>query len=359
MGRQFLRNPIWWTTGSFKHFPFGFVSRTFCLLFLLVSIEGCSGSGSDPDTPPPAPGNGGLVTVGDVTDRSVSIAWTRAKDDRIPPQFLEYCVSYGSSAAASVKTSQCALDVDSMTIVGLDKASSYDFEVTVKDRAGNTASYHRATATTLRILPLSFFVNSISNDFGLMPSVADLDGDGWLETLGTKNDGRGNLVAISPADIGLQTLLSPGRVHRDARLVDLNGDGKLDVVANTYSDIDNLDSFARLYFNRGDGTFVERTDFAALAIRGYGETILTADFNNDGYLDLFLPFYSQDSPSEHSYLLINNGDGTFVDIATQLGLHCEINLLSAGWRARRRWTSISTDGLTSTSLAICSSTTAT
>ncbi len=55
-------------------------------------------------------------------------------------------------------------------------------------------------------------------------------------------------------------------------------------------------------------------------IRGYGETILAADFNNDGAIDLFIPFYSHNSPSEHSYLLVNDGSGHFADVADAAGV---------------------------------------
>ena len=68
------------------------------------------------------------------------------------------------------------------------------------------------------------------------------------------------------------------------------------------------------------GSFVEDPAFAALDIRGFGETILAADFNNDGAVDLFIPFYSHNDPREHSYLLINDGTGHFTDIADKAGV---------------------------------------
>ena len=94
----------------------------------------------------------------------------------------------------------------------------------------------------------------------------------------------------------------------------------IDLVCNTYSDINNAASFARLFLGDGAGGFVEDPAFAALDIRGYGETILAADFNNDGAVDLFIPFYSHNDPREHSYLLINDGSGHFTDIADAAGV---------------------------------------
>ena len=153
----------------------------------------------------------------------------------------------------------------------------------------------------------------------LPPTVADFDGDGRLELLGGSNNGS-TIVGGDLAAMGLASLFSPNRVNRDCRAADLNGDGILDLVCNTYAHINITESYARLFFGDGHGHFVEDPAFAAMKIRGFGETILAADFNNDGALDLFLPFYSQNDPREHSYLLINDGQGHFTDISDAAGV---------------------------------------
>jgi uncharacterized repeat protein (TIGR01451 family) len=174
-------------------------------------------------------------------------------------------------------------------------------------------------AATSTVAPISFTGETI-NYAGYTPSVADLNGDGWLDVLGTMNNGNNVLVPISADAMGLQNLFSPGRVHRDARVADFNGDGYPDIVANTYSSIGANDSVAMLYFNNGNGTFTEEPQFTQLAIKGYGETIVVADFDNDNDLDIYLPYYSHNSASEHSYLLINDGSGQFIDIADSAGV---------------------------------------
>ena len=154
----------------------------------------------------------------------------------------------------------------------------------------------------------------------LPPAAADYDGDGRDEPLGGRNDGAGAIVGVDLTAAGLASLFSPGRVNRDCRAADFNGDGRIDLVCNTYSDIGNAASFARLYLGDGAGGFVEDPAFAALDIRGFGETILAADFNNDGAIDLFFPYYSQNDAAEHSYLLVNDGSGHFTDIADTAGV---------------------------------------
>jgi hypothetical protein len=154
-----------------------------------------------------------------------------------------------------------------------------------------------------------------------LPTLADVDRDGWLDALGTRNTGAGVMELVAAEGIGLGALFADGRAARDARVADLNGDGLLDLVANTYSAVTDPSSRALLFFGNGDGTFVEDPAFAALDIRGYGETIVVADFDNDGDLDVYIPYYAFNDPeAEHSYLLINDGTGHFTDIADAAGV---------------------------------------
>ncbi len=153
----------------------------------------------------------------------------------------------------------------------------------------------------------------------LPPTVADFDSDGRVEPLGGHNN-AGNIEPMDLGTTGLASIYSPGRTNRDCRVADLNGDRIPDVICNTYSSLSESASYARLFFGLPAGGFAEDAAFAALGIRGYGETIVAADFDNDGDIDLFLPHYSHNSPGEHSYLLRNNGAGVFTDIADAAGV---------------------------------------
>lgn len=187
---------------------------------------------------------------------------------------------------------------------------------------------------------VSFSGTPIAYD-SLMPAVYDYrNADGYVEPFGLQNDGRGNLTRVSMATLGLSSLFTVGRVNRDCRLADFNGDGFSDIICNTYSpaeaytanlptsgesiigpnctdaaDSYSASSVAMLFFNNQNSIFTEDQAFTGKAIRGYGETIVVADFNNDGFLDIFLPYYSHCSANEHSYLLMNDGNGNFTDIA--------------------------------------------
>jgi len=47
---------------------------------------------------------------------------------------------------------------------------------------------------------------------------------------------------------------------------------------------------------------------------------VVADFDNDGDLDIFIPYYTFNSSTEQCYLLINDGKGHFTDIADAAGV---------------------------------------
>ena len=64
-----------------------------------------------------------------------------------------------------------------------------------------------------------------------------------------------------------------------------------------------------LYRNNGDGTFTEVTQRAGVGDEpGKGLGIVTSDFNNDGWVDVF-----QANDTMRNFLFLNNRDGTFRD----------------------------------------------
>jgi hypothetical protein len=75
--------------------------------------------------------------------------------------------------------------------------------------------------------------------------------------------------------------------------------------------------FCSLYHNNGDGTFTEVTEKAGLLKPGgrYALTALAFDYNNDGWPDLFVA-----CDSSPNLLFRNNHDGTFTECAMESGV---------------------------------------
>jgi hypothetical protein len=154
----------------------------------------------------------------------------------------------------------------------------------------------------------------------ILLAVGDADQDGCVEIIGTRNDCAGNLQAMDDDEIGLETLTANGRNYRDARLADFDGDGIPDLVSNSYNPFGPDAPVAQLHRGMPDGRFRLDESFLNLGAKGYGETIVVADFDNDNDLDIYLPYYSYEHPDEKSYLLINDGHGTFRDVADEAGV---------------------------------------
>ena len=81
----------------------------------------------------------------------------------------------------------------------------------------------------------------------------------------------------------------------------------------------------RLFHQQSDGTFSDVTERAGLKGVGYSMGVAAADYDNDGYVDLFVTGYRSDR------LYHNNGDGTFTDVTSKLPKITDGWSTSAGW----------------------------
>jgi hypothetical protein len=87
-----------------------------------------------------------------------------------------------------------------------------------------------------------------------------------------------------------------------------------------------------LYRNNGDGTFTDVTDKAGVAANIYGMAAIAADFDNDGFVDLFVTGYGR------AILYRNRGDGTFEDVTAKAGIKVD------GWSISSAWLDYDRDG---------------
>jgi hypothetical protein len=117
---------------------------------------------------------------------------------------------------------------------------------------------------------------------------------------------------------------------------DFDNDGLLDAMLSSSGPLDQL----RFFHNNGDGTFSERTRQAALTGEVGGLNIVETDYNNDGHPDLLVlrggwwGKYGQYPMS----LLKNNSNGTFDDVTEEAGL------LSAHPTQTTAWADFDNDG---------------
>jgi hypothetical protein len=108
-------------------------------------------------------------------------------------------------------------------------------------------------------------------------------------------------------------------------LLDYNNDGLLDVFLVNGGKLESPERLPanyhrgdpeywnRLYRQNGDGTFTDVTEAAGLSHAGnnYGMGVAVGDYDNDGYEDLYVTGFGQNT------LYHNNRDGTFTDVTRQ------------------------------------------
>src|SRR5258708_4314662 len=99
--------------------------------------------------------------------------------------------------------------------------------------------------------------------------------------------------------------------------VDYDNDGYLDLFVVNSS---RLEGFPKeqptnhLYHNERNGTFKDVTRAAGLLRSGWGQGVCAGDFDNDGFTDLFVTYWG------HDVLYRNTGKGSFQDITAAAGM---------------------------------------
>lgn len=113
------------------------------------------------------------------------------------------------------------------------------------------------------------------------------------------------------AAAGLDSFSMAGGVIVD----DFENNGRLDIVTSSFDACAPL----RYFHNNGDGTFTEQGAKAGFSDQVGGLSLVQADYNNDGCIDILVMRGAWEVPQRRS-LLRNNCDGTFTDVTAASGL---------------------------------------
>ena len=129
---------------------------------------------------------------------------------------------------------------------------------------------------------------------------------------------------IAPG-LGLNTLGRSG----GAVVEDFDRDGDLDIMASA----GDLTHQLRYFRNNGDGTFSDRTREANLTGITGGLSLYHTDYNNDGFPDVLMMrgAWLNERGRYPNSLLRNNGDGTFSDVTEEAGLLSFHPTQTAAW----------------------------
>ena len=192
-----------------------------------------------------------------------------------------------------------------------------------------------------RTVPLSYYHNNGDGTFtswtdraglkdqlgGLNVLHADYDNDGdldlyvlrgaWMRLGGMdrnsllQNDGKGHF-----RDVTLEAGLGkPDYPNLAGAWGDYDNDGDLDLYVGNEILSEKSISPSQLFRNNGDGTFSDVANEAGVVNYGHVRAVNWGDFDNDGDSDLLISNFRNSNR-----LYRNNGDGTFIDVAPELGL---------------------------------------
>ncbi len=121
-------------------------------------------------------------------------------------------------------------------------------------------------------------------------------------------------------------------------VLDYDADGWPDIFVANGAEVLSLQKTGpafhnRLYHNNRDGTFTDVTAAAGVAGEGYSMGVAAADFDNDGWTDLFVAGVGRNT-------LYRNRSGVFEDISARAGV-----LENGGWTIAAGWFDYDNDGL--------------
>lgn len=141
----------------------------------------------------------------------------------------------------------------------------------------------------------------------------DYDNDGYLDLLITNGPqaGQVNFLYHNMGDGTLEpifedTIANFARAYDGATCGDYDNDGDQDVFIATWWNQQN-----QFFPNNGDGTFTHRNGVPPASENSYSEAGTWGDYDNDGFLDLFV---ANSAGASRNFLYRNNGNDTFTKI---------------------------------------------
>lgn len=161
---------------------------------------------------------------------------------------------------------------------------------------------------------------------------ADIDNDGDQDLLITNRNASNRLWMNSGnmqfTDITSSCGISTSSISRSygASFGDYDNDGFIDLyICNYHTDVINIKN--ELYHNNGDGTFTDVTVSSGVG-NGLQQSFQSTwiDIDKDRFLDLYVINDRLDYPNS---FYLNNGDGTFVDMGPVWGADLEIYAMSS------------------------------
>ncbi len=273
-------------------------------------------------------GDYGLVGVTDLNKNIVKVKFNILLDNDFQPgDLLDIEIAGKRPCGNDLPTLALSFDPNasfgSLTGVGLDESTNnwavawgdydndgnVDLFVTNYETTEPNLLYHNngdGTFTKINNGPItSDLASSLAATWGDYDNDGDIDlyvanNIGYTNFL-YRNNGNGSFTKISNDPI----VNDKGYAH-GVSWIDYDNDGFLDMFVSDYFST----KFNQLFHNNGDGTFRKETNAAPVLEANFSVSGVWGDYNNDGYIDLFVA----NTDNQNNSLYKNQGDGRFLKI---------------------------------------------
>ena len=174
-------------------------------------------------------------------------------------------------------------------------------------------------------------------------SAGDINNDGLPDLYFVSNQNE-NKLYLNKGDFKFEDITSRAGVagksdwNTGTTMVDVNGDGLLDIYVCAVSQLLNFEGHNELFINNGDGTFTESAKEFGLDFTGYSTQAYFFDFDKDNDLDVYIVNHAVHTSLSHGPsnkrneraplvgdVFLENVNGVYTDISEKAGIYGGVN----------------------------------
>lgn len=222
----------------------------------------------------------------------------------VPPDGM---VTFSPSTIANLTGGDCVVDMNGDHLDDVVRASTSNINIQYQLAGGGFQSVNIPTATA-------------ENSPSWSIAAGDIDGNGYNDLIYGGGSGASFAIANDNGTAYSIVDFEPYIFCQRTNFVDINNDGELD--AFSCHDVDANVAF----YNDGSGNLIYQQGGLGETCGNYGSQWI--DYDGDGDIDMFVAKCGCD-PTD--LLMRNNGDGTFTNVAPELGLSDGHQSWSSAW----------------------------